>query len=211
MGSSLWQKGKRMNCRNCGEPLKRTMDDYYLCPKCGKRYRPVGYNQSYGNCSNNQYQAPNMGVNQQYNPQGMNANCQPNYGNPNGGQQYYQNNGGYQNIPNPQTYNVNIGHNRNVSSVCPTCGTNCHPYADVCPSCGTTVNTKEHPNESTIGWAFLGFFFPYVAFILWLVWRKDYPRRSHALGKGALISFIMGAVALIIYLIFLFAVILAVG
>lgn len=52
-------------------------------------------------------------------------------------------------------------------------------------------------------WGFLGFFIPIVGFILWLVWRDEKPKTAKAVGIGALVSVIIGAVFVVIYFIFL--------
>lgn len=45
---------------------------------------------------------------------------------------------------------------------------------------------------STGGWAVLGFFFPIVGLILYLVWRDTKPLSAKAAGRGALIGFVVG-------------------
>lgn len=46
-------------------------------------------------------------------------------------------------------------------------------------------------------WGLLGFFFPIVGLILFLVWRDDRPKDSKSAGIGALVSLIMGIVVVI--------------
>ena len=48
------------------------------------------------------------------------------------------------------------------------------------------------------GWIALGFFFPLVGLILFLVWQTELPNRAKACGKGALIGVIV-AVALWVF------------
>lgn len=81
----------------------------------------------------------------------------------------------------------------------------------VCPYCGTqmgagnqgyTMNPQPqrqapagNPADSdSIGWGVLGFFFPLVGFILWLVWKNEYPKKAKRCGRGALISIILSFV-----------------
>ena len=45
----------------------------------------------------------------------------------------------------------------------------------------------------SFGYAVLGFFFPIVGLILFIVWKDQYPLRSKSAGKGALISVIVNA------------------
>lgn len=47
---------------------------------------------------------------------------------------------------------------------------------------------------ASIGWWFLGFFFPLVGFILWIVWLNSEPAKSRRAGWGALISMITSIV-----------------
>ena len=44
------------------------------------------------------------------------------------------------------------------------------------------------------GYAALGFFFPVVGLILYLVWKDQTPLRARSAGKGALIGMIVGVV-----------------
>jgi len=62
------------------------------------------------------------------------------------------------------------------------------PYYDDAPSTGMMV---------------LGFFFPFVGLILFLVWHDQKPLKAKSVGKGALVGAIAG-VALPFVLIFLF-------
>ena len=50
------------------------------------------------------------------------------------------------------------------------------------------------PDTGGFGWAALGFFFPMVGLILYLVWKDDRPITAKAAGKGALIGVIVSVV-----------------
>lgn len=63
---------------------------------------------------------------------------------------------------------------------------------------------------STAGWGVLGFFFPLVGFILWLVWKDDRPARSRSAGIGCLVAVCLSVFGGILYGI-IFGVILAAG
>lgn len=43
-------------------------------------------------------------------------------------------------------------------------------------------------DAKSAGFGVLGFFFPVVGFILWLVWQDKYRKRAKSCGKGALIG-----------------------
>ena len=47
------------------------------------------------------------------------------------------------------------------------------------------------------GWGVLGFFFPFVGLILYLVWYDNHRKRAKVAGKGALIGVIAAVVLLI--------------
>lgn len=85
----------------------------------------------------------------------------------------------------------------------------CGRYADegslYCSNCGNRFDNENisnnQTNESTIGFAFLGFFIPIVGLILYLVYDKEHPKRAKSAGKGALIGVITYAVLFIILII----------
>ena len=94
---------------------------------------------------------------------------------------------------------------------CTKCGAQLQNDASFCASCGEAVGNTANVNRTpvdegpTFGWGVLGFFIPLVGLILYLIWMKDYPKRSKSAGIGALIS-VASAVALYIFLIVLMVV-----
>ncbi len=88
---------------------------------------------------------------------------------------------------------------------CKNCGSEIDDRTEICPKCGVRVNpqsaspaTNDAPNA---GFAVLGFFFPLIGLILYLVWKSDYPLKAKSCGKGALIGVIVGVVVSILYVI----------
>ena len=65
------------------------------------------------------------------------------------------------------------------------------------------TNTVVNPNEKHTGFVVLGFFFPLIALILYLVWKDTEPAKAMACGKGGLmrLSFTYPLAALIIYIV----------
>ena len=57
-------------------------------------------------------------------------------------------------------------------------------------------------NKGNIGWAVLGFFFPLVGFILWIVWGKTQPEDAYLAGKGAIIGVSISIFITLIYWLF---------
>lgn len=96
---------------------------------------------------------------------------------------------------------------------CRNCGAQIDDRAEICPKCGVRVNpqsaspaTYDAPNA---GFAVLGFFFPLIGLILYLVWKDQYPLKAKSCGKGALTGAVV-YVSLVIVSVIIF-VILAVG
>ena len=82
-----------------------------------------------------------------------------------------------------------------------------------CPYCGAenpteliTAHPYEKKEEKTFGWGILGYFFPIVGLILFLVWREDRPKAAESAGVGALFSVITGGVGSVIAVIVIFVV-----
>ena len=60
---------------------------------------------------------------------------------------------------------------------------------------GNQYGGFENPEDvPSTGFNVLSFFFPLIGLILYLVWNDKKPRRAKAVGKAALIGFIMGIV-----------------
>ncbi len=74
----------------------------------------------------------------------------------------------------------------------------------------TSTQAQSAKEGGTVGWGILGFFFPLVGFILWLVWKEDYPARSKSAGIGCLVSVCLSVLGGILYGIIL-GIILAAG
>lgn len=49
-------------------------------------------------------------------------------------------------------------------------------------------------DSGSFGWAVLGFFFPIVGLILFIVWKQSKPKSAKVAGIGALVGFILGIV-----------------
>ncbi len=79
---------------------------------------------------------------------------------------------------------------------CRNCGKEIDDNAVICTNCGATVqenlkqvNTTEK-DVGGFGWGILGFFFPIVGLILFLVWKDQKPITAKSAGIGALVGFI---------------------
>lgn len=79
---------------------------------------------------------------------------------------------------------------------CRNCGKEIDDKAYVCPHCGVLTSNaeaqKKTVNDSgSAGWGVLGFFFPLVGLILFLVWKNERPKSAKAAGIGALICVVL--------------------
>lgn len=94
----------------------------------------------------------------------------------------------------------------NKMAFCSNCGNELTAQQDVCLNCGRYVNSNRsftnNVKKANIGWGILGFFLPFIGFILYLVWKDSDPENSLIAGKGALwaiiISFGLGFLAALI-------------
>ena len=59
-------------------------------------------------------------------------------------------------------------------------------------------------DSGSFGWALLGFFFPVVGLILFLVWKDQKPLTAKKAGIGALVSAIASVVFMVIYFVLIF-------
>jgi len=98
---------------------------------------------------------------------------------------------------------------------CTKCGKELTEEAVICLNCGCFVNEKKaepkkEEDSKSFAWSILGFFFPILGLILWLIWKDDMPLRAHSVGIGALIGAIATVVVYIIYF-FIFVVLWGIG
>lgn len=86
---------------------------------------------------------------------------------------------------------------------CPKCGAEIDDSAVICPRCGVPVTGKPAADDKPSGGlAVLGFFFPLIGLILYLVWHSEKPQKAKSCGKGALIGVIVQVIIGVIYGIF---------
>ena len=87
-----------------------------------------------------------------------------------------------------------ISTEENEMKYCSQCGKELVDEAVVCPNCGCAVQAPVNPQEDkpSTGLSILAFLFPLVGLILFLCFQKTTPVRAKAIGKWALIGFIVG-------------------
>ena len=95
---------------------------------------------------------------------------------------------------------------------CSNCGAQIDDKACICVHCGTSVgNTKKTDNDKGgFWWGFLGFIFPVVGLIVWLVTRESTPKNARSCGIGAIAGVITEVVLSILFVILYIAVIAAI-
>ena len=104
---------------------------------------------------------------------------------------------------------------------CRYCGKQIEEDARFCPYCGSAQQEERQapppqqryvdPNDAPSGgFAVLGFFFPVVGLILFLVWQDTMPQRAKSCGKGVLTAVIVSA-SLVLLTFIAIAVIAAIG
>ncbi len=115
---------------------------------------------------------------------------------------------------------------------CKKCGKEVADDTRFCPFCGTQLSgeetekpvvdptprvvenetkVKSNDDSGSAGWGVLGFFFPIVGFILWLVWKKEKPNSSRAAGIGTLVSVILSVILFILWIVLIVIGVVAAG
>ncbi len=102
----------------------------------------------------------------------------------------------------------------NSTPTCPSCGTPVNQGATFCSKCGKKIGNayvtnnvpyyQNNPQDAPSGgFAVLGFFFPVIGLILYLVWKDSTPLKAKSAGKGALAGAITAAaLTILIYLVY---------
>ena len=103
-----------------------------------------------------------------------------------------------------------------MANFCGNCGNKVNENEIYCSRCGVSLNNNNNSysndvsninDDGGLGWAVLGYFIPLVGLILYIAWNKEKPKTAKAVGKGALISVIVGFVLTIIFGLFVFRII----
>ena len=88
---------------------------------------------------------------------------------------------------------------------CSQCGKEIEADMKYCPYCGAALNVNgnvDQPEQDapSLLFAFISFFIPIIGIVLYIVWRKDSPKKAASCLKGIVagISFEM-----VLYIIFL--------
>lgn len=76
----------------------------------------------------------------------------------------------------------------NEMKFCKNCGAEVADEAVLCVKCGCSLSQTDKDDKPNGGFAVLGFFAPIVGLILFLVWKKEYPRKAKSCGIGTLIG-----------------------
>ena len=79
--------------------------------------------------------------------------------------------------------------------ICFNCGHQNNDNSNFCIKCGTKLNNQANNNGFDVGdgfaWGVLGFFFPLIGLVLFLIWRKTKPKKAKAVGIGSLVTVIL--------------------
>lgn len=84
---------------------------------------------------------------------------------------------------------------------CVHCGAELHDESVVCPSCGCAAPSKDTTVDiPSTGLNVLSFLLPIVGLILFIVYHEKAPTKANAIGKWALIGFVVGLIVNVILL-----------
>lgn len=94
---------------------------------------------------------------------------------------------------------------------CMSCGQSLEDNEAFCRSCGKPCNAVANPSDTgNAGWGILGFLFPIVGLVLYLVWRNEQPKNARSAGIGALVNVIVGALSTVLIFFVFFSMFIAV-
>lgn len=76
---------------------------------------------------------------------------------------------------------------------CSHCGNQLLDEAIICPNCGCPAQSQNsvEPDKISTGLNVLSFFFPIIGLILYILWHEKTPLKAKAIGKWAIIGFIV--------------------
>ena len=74
---------------------------------------------------------------------------------------------------------------------CKNCGKEIFPDQNICSNCGAQQQPIQEKDSGGFGYGVLGFFFPFIGLILFLVLRESKPNTAKAAGIGALIPIVL--------------------
>lgn len=77
---------------------------------------------------------------------------------------------------------------------CPYCGSGIPNNSLTCEYCGTLLRSPTKNDAPVWPFLLLGFFFPYVGFILFLVKKNQNIKQAKAALKGAIVSVVLCAI-----------------
>lgn len=59
------------------------------------------------------------------------------------------------------------------------------------------IEQRKEEEGSVFGWSVLGFLIPIVGLVLWIIWKKDEPRKSTAARNGFIAAIILDVILVI--------------
>ncbi len=71
-----------------------------------------------------------------------------------------------------------------------------------CPNCSKLTVENQTNDNGSFGWGVLGFFFPLIGLILFILWKDVKPKSSKSSGIGALIGVILYIILVILAVLF---------
>lgn len=84
---------------------------------------------------------------------------------------------------------------------CKNCGKEIFPDQNICSNCGAQQQPIQEKDSGGFGYGVLGFFFPFIGLILFLVLRESKPNTAKAVGIGALAGEITKALLFILLIV----------
>lgn len=94
---------------------------------------------------------------------------------------------------------------------CSHCGIKIEENATICPHCQSEQNPMKQNDTGILGYGILSILVPIAGLIFYLIWKEERPKTAKVSLICAIISFVFQIVLILLFILFAFGILLAVG
>ena len=94
---------------------------------------------------------------------------------------------------------------------CSHCGIKIEDNATICPYCQSEQNPMKQNDTGILGYGILSILVPIAGLIFYLIWKEERPKTAKVALICAIISFVFQIVLILLFILFAFGILLAVG
>lgn len=94
---------------------------------------------------------------------------------------------------------------------CSHCGIKIEDNSTICPHCQNEQNSMKQNDTGILGYGILSILVPIAGLIFYLIWKEERPKTAKVSLICAIISFVFQIVLILLFILFAFGILLAVG